>query len=104
MRAKRRARLAAGTPPGVSDLEESHPSGDRCDQLRGVVGHPLLEHELHLLDVPDLLRWIAAEHHEVGLLSRRDGTDAVGASEVGRAIQGADADRLERREAAPDEE
>ena len=70
----------------------------------GIVPDALLEHERHLANVIDSRRRIAVDHDEVGLLAGGDRPDERAAAEERGAVQRADFDRLERREARFDEQ
>src|SRR2546428_4590946 len=85
-------------------LEESHLPSDRLDQLGWVIPDSLLENQTDMPDVGNAGRGIAVDHHEIGLLAHRNGADAIRPAEVRRPVQGADLDRLERRQAARDEQ
>ena len=76
----------------------------RRDELGRVVADAFLEHEGDFADVGDLRGRISVDDDEVGLLADGDRSDAVGASEVRRAVERADLDGLERRESALDEQ
>lgn len=60
----------------------------------------LFEHHLDVTDVADPGRRIAVDDNDVCVLSDRNRAGAIGAAEECRAVQGADADCLERRESA----
>src|SRR5258706_9504245 len=85
-------------------LEEADFASHRFDQLRWVVPDPLLEHHLHISYIADARRRITRDYHEICVLSHFDRPGATGAPEKCRAVQCADADRLERCEAALDEQ
>src|SRR4051812_23928527 len=76
----------------------------RCDDLRGVEANSLLEHRLDLANIRDRRRWIAVDDHEVRLLADHDRSDAFLAAKKGCAVERADPDRLERREARFDQQ
>jgi len=63
-----------------------------------VVSDALLEDDLNVLDVGDACSWVAIHHNEVSVLANSDGADLVLPAEEGRAVQGRNADRLQRRE------
>src|SRR3954447_20121897 len=71
----------------------------RCDDLRRVEANSLLEHRLDLADIRDRRRRIAVDDHQVGLLADGNRSNAFLAAKIGRAVERADADRFERREA-----
>src|SRR5262245_16187667 len=85
-------------------LPESDPPSDGLDQLRRIVADTLLEDCLDFADVSDLRGRVARQHDQVRLLPDRDRADLLCAAQVGRAVQGADLDRLERREPALDQQ
>src|SRR5438105_7838641 len=85
-------------------LEQSDLSSNRLYQLAGVISHTLFENQSHVRDIGDVGRRISVDHHEVRLLAHRNRANAIRSAEVGRPVQGADLDRLERREATRDEQ
>src|SRR5262245_53144015 len=87
-----------------SSLEQADAALDRRDQLRGIVRDALLEHERRLAHVLDARRRIAVDHDEIRLLSRDERPRERASAQIGRAVQGGDLDRLERREACFDEQ
>jgi len=93
----------AGLPEAIV-LEETDLAPHRFDQLRGVVADPLLEYHPDVTHIGDARCRIPRDHHEVGVLSHGDRPRTIGAPEKRRAIQRADANRLQRREAALDQQ
>lgn len=66
--------VAAAPLEGFSSATDL--AADAIEQLHRVEAHAVLEHELHVLEVGDLLRRISAQDDEVRLLADRDGADA----------------------------
>ena len=64
-------------PQSDSASTTPHHSPHRFDQLRGIVANPIFEYRLHLLDIIDLLRWIALDNHKVCLFAGSDGADPI---------------------------
>ena len=81
------------------------PPAHRGDQLGAVVADAVLEDDLDLLDVGD-----AARRDRPSTTTRSASlpgamrADPAGEAEVGRAVQGGDPDRLDRREASLDQQ
>src|SRR5439155_2138113 len=100
----RRTRRTSRSASSRADLEQSNLPPDRLDQLARVVSNSLSKNQRDMSDVGDGGRGIAVDHNEVGLLAHRKRPDAIRSTEVGRPVQGADLDRLERCQAALDEQ
>src|SRR6266576_2299460 len=99
-------RVSASEGPAFNRewLEESDLPSDRLDQLARVIAHSLFEHQRDVRDIGNAGRGITVDYHEVGLLVHPNGADAICSAEVRRAVQRADLDCLERRQAALDEQ
>src|SRR4051812_14539398 len=98
----RAPRTPTQPPSGDPALEEPDLSSDGLDKLRWIVPDPLLEHDLHISHIRDARRRIPGDHDQIGVLSDSDRSRPIAASQERRAIQGADADRFQWREAALD--
>ena len=58
-------------------LPQAGLAADGIQELGGVVGGAFLEDQFHVVDVRDAGGGVAVDHHEVGLLARGHGADAV---------------------------
>src|SRR6476620_11268358 len=81
----------------------SIPSLRRRSQLRSVVSDSVLEHDLHVFDISDARRGIALRHEDVRALPHLDRPGRAIATEVDRAVERRNFDRLDRSEARLDE-
>jgi len=68
------------------------------DQFLRVVSNTIAEHDSHLLDIGDLLRWIAIDHYQVRRLALRDSADPIRLAQILRRVQSVNANRLSRSE------
>ena len=71
-------RQGSGSEPVYSvGLPQAGLAADGFQELGGVVGGAFLEDQFHVVDVRDAGGGVASDHHEVGLLARGHGADAV---------------------------
>src|SRR5690348_12396995 len=71
-----------------------------CNDGRGIVADPIFEHRYHVLYVVDVLRRVAVNEHEIGILADGDRTNRLVASERFRAVERGHLNRLFGRQSA----
>jgi len=79
-------------------------AADGVEELLRVEGDAVFEDEGGVFDVVDVVAGVAGDDDEVGVFAHGDGADVVGAVFEGGAVEGADFDGFDGREAGGDEE
>jgi hypothetical protein len=64
----------------------------RVQERVRIIADTVLEHRLDILQVGDVARGVAPHQHQIGVLPRRDRTDAMRQAKTGCAVERADAD------------